>query len=68
MGEYLLVKGGDLKRGFLATHEIPRTVKFDHHPHLDKLIRELTEAFVVHYEEPLTVKQLNVLNQMLSSN
>jgi hypothetical protein len=39
------VKGGDLKRGFLATREIPRMVKFDHRPHLDALIRELTEAF-----------------------
>jgi hypothetical protein len=33
------VKGGDLKRGFLATHEIPCVVKFDRRPHLDKLIR-----------------------------
>jgi hypothetical protein len=38
------VKGGDLKRGFLATREIPRLVKFDHRPQLDALIRELTEA------------------------
>jgi hypothetical protein len=29
------VTGGDLKRGFLATREIPRMVKFDQ---LDKLI------------------------------
>jgi hypothetical protein len=42
------VKGGDLKRGFLVTCEIPCVVKFDGQPHLDKLIRELTEAFAVH--------------------
>jgi len=62
------VKGGDLKRGFLATREIPRVVKFDRRPQLDKLIRELTEAFAVCYEEPPSAEQLNVLNQMLSSN
>src|SRR5882672_6405710 len=45
------VKGGDLKRGFLATREIPRVVKFDCQPHLDKLIREFAEAFAVRYEE-----------------
>jgi hypothetical protein len=62
------VKGGDLKRGFLATREIPRMVKFDRRPQLDKLIRELTEAFAVRYEEPPSAEQLDVLNQMLSSN
>jgi hypothetical protein len=62
------VKGGDLKRGFLATREIPRAVKFDRRPQLDKLIRELTEAFAVRYEEPPSDEQLGVLNQMLSSN
>ena len=46
------VKGGDLKRGFLATREIPRVVKFDRRPQLDALVRELTEAFAVRYEEP----------------
>jgi hypothetical protein len=46
------VKGGDLKRGFLATREIPRVVKFDRLPHLDKLIEELTEACAVRYEKP----------------
>jgi hypothetical protein len=45
------VKGGDLKRGFLATREIPHVVKFNHRPHLDKLIEELTEACTVHYEK-----------------
>jgi hypothetical protein len=53
------VKGGDLKRGFLATREIPRVVKFDGQPHLDKLIRELTEAFAVRYEEPPSAEQIN---------
>jgi hypothetical protein len=62
------VKGGDLKRGFLATREIPRAVKFDRLPQLDKLIRELTETFAVRYEEPPSDEQLGVLNQMLSSN
>jgi hypothetical protein len=46
------VKGGDLKRGFLETCEIPRVVKFDDRPHLDKLIEELTEAFAICYEKP----------------
>ena len=41
------VRGGDLKRGFLGTRQIPRVVKFDDRPHLDKLIEELTEAFAV---------------------
>jgi hypothetical protein len=45
------VTGGDLKRGFLVTREIPRMVKFDPRPQLDKLIEELTEACAVHYEK-----------------
>jgi hypothetical protein len=55
------VKGGDLKRGFLATREIPRMVKFDHRPHLDALIRELTEAFAARYEEPPSARDLQTL-------
>ena len=62
------VKGGDLKRGFLATREIPRVVKFDRRPQLDALIEELTETFAVRYEKPPSAEQLDVLNQMLSSN
>jgi hypothetical protein len=62
------VKGGDLKRGFLATREIPRVVKFNRRPHLDNLVRELTETFAVRYEEPPTANQFDVLNQMQSSN
>src|SRR5882762_11940514 len=57
------VKGGDLKMGFLATREIPRVVKFDGRPHLDKLIRELTEAFAVRYEEPPSAEQINQLQR-----
>jgi hypothetical protein len=41
------IKGGDLKKGFLLGRDIPRVVKFDRCPHLDKLIEELTEAFAV---------------------
>jgi len=62
------VKGGDLKRGFLATREIPRVVKFDHLPHLDKLIRELTEAFAVRYEEPPSAKDLQALEDEQIAN
>jgi len=43
-------------------------VRFDRRPQLDKLIRELTEALAVRYEEPPSAEQLDVLNQMLSSN
>jgi len=54
-------KGGDLKRGFLATREIPRVVKFDRRPQLDALVRELTEAFAVRYEEPPSGMDLQAL-------
>ena len=43
-------------------------VRFDRRPQLDKLIRELTEALAVRYEEPPSAEQLDVLNPMLSSN
>jgi hypothetical protein len=62
------IKGGDLKRGFLASREIPRAVKFDHRPHLDKLIRELTEAFAVRYEEPPSAKDLQALEDAQIAN
>jgi len=62
------IKGGDLKRGFLATREIPHAVKFDHRPHLDKLIRELTEAFAVRYEEPPSAKDLQALEDAQIAN
>jgi hypothetical protein len=62
------VKGGDLKRGFLATREIPRLVKFDHRPHLDKLIRELTEAFAVRYEEPPSNDHVQGLERARANN
>ena len=62
------VKGGDLKRGFLVTREIPRMVKFDRRPHLDKLIRELTEAFAARYEEPPSADQLQALKRAQAAN
>jgi hypothetical protein len=58
------VRGGDLKKGFLLGRDIPRVVKFDHRPHLDKLIRELTEAFAVRYEEPPSAEQINQLQRL----
>jgi hypothetical protein len=58
------VKGGDLKRGFLATREIPRVVEFHGRPQLDKLIRELTEAFAARYEEPPSAEQINQLQRL----
>jgi hypothetical protein len=62
------VKGGDLKRGFLATREIPRVVKFDRLPHLDALIRQLTETFAARYEEPPSADQLQALEQAQAAN
>jgi hypothetical protein len=62
------VKGGDLKRGFLATREIPRVVKFDRLPHLDKLIEELTETFAVRYEKPPSDEDFKTLKDMQSNN
>ena len=62
------VKGGDLKKGFLVTREIPRLVKIDRQPHLDKLLRELTEEFSVRYEEPPSVKDLQVLEDAQVAN
>jgi hypothetical protein len=58
------VKGGDLKRGFLATREIPRAVKFDHRPELDALIEELTETFAVRYEKPPSAEQIDQLQRL----
>jgi len=55
------VRGGDLKKGFLLGHDIPRVVKFDRRPQLDALIEELTEAFAVRYEKPLLAEQINQL-------
>jgi hypothetical protein len=62
------VKGGDLKRGFLATREIPRVVKFDRLPHLDALIRQLTETFAARYEEPPSADQLQALERAQAAN
>src|ERR1700689_280189 len=62
------VKGGDLKRGFLATREIPRVVKFDRRPQLDALIEELTETFAIRYEKPPSTKDLQALEDAQVSN
>ena len=62
------VKGGDLKKGFLLGRDIPRMVKFDCPPRLDKVIEELTEAFAVRYEKPLSTKDLQALEDARVSN
>jgi hypothetical protein len=62
------VKGGDLKRGFLATREIPRMVKFDRRPHLDNLIEELTEACAVRYEMPPSARDIQALEDALKAH
>ena len=62
------VKGGDLKRGFLATREIPRVVKFDRRPHLDKLVEELTEACAVRYEMPPSARDIQALEDALEAH
>src|SRR5882672_859522 len=62
------VKGGDLKRGFLATREIPRVVKFDRRPQLDALIEELTEAFAVRYEKPPSDDHIQGLERARAGN
>jgi hypothetical protein len=62
------VRGGNLKRGFLATREIPCVVKFDRRPQLDALVRELTETFSVRYEEPPSVKDLQALEDAQVAN
>ena len=46
------VKGGDLKRGFLVTCEIPHIVKFYHRPGIDALIEVLAETFAIYYKKP----------------
>ena len=60
-------KGGDLKNGFLLGRDIPCVVKFDRRP-LDVLIRELTEAFVAHYKEPPSARDLQALEEALAVN
>jgi hypothetical protein len=62
------VKGGDLKKGFLLGRDIPRLVKFDRRPHLDKLIRELTVAFAVRYEEPPSNDHVQGLERARANN
>jgi hypothetical protein len=62
------IKGGDLKKDFLLGRDIPRVVKFDRRPHLNKLIEELTEAFAVRYEKPPLIKDLQALEDAWVSN
>jgi hypothetical protein len=47
---------------------MPRMVKFDRRPHLDKLIRELTEAFATRYEEPPSARDLQALEDALEAH
>jgi len=58
------VKGGDLKSRFLLGRDISRTIKFDGRPQLDQLIRELTQAFAVRYEEPPLPDEFEELEEM----
>jgi hypothetical protein len=53
---------------FLATHEIPRVVKFNGCPQLGVLIKELTEAFAVRYEKPPSADQLQALERAQAVN
>ena len=58
------VRGGDLKKGFLLGRDIPRVIKFDPRPHLDALVRELTEVFAARYEEPPSAEQISQLQRL----
>ena len=58
------VRGGDLKKGFLLGRDIPRVIKFDRCPHLDALVRELTEVFAARYEEPPSAEQISQLQRL----
>jgi hypothetical protein len=62
------VKGSDLKKGFLLGRDIPRAIKFDSRPQLDALIKELTEAFAVRYEEPPSAEEVKALQEAQSAN
>jgi len=62
------VKGGDLKRGFLVTCEIPCVIKFDHRPLLDKLIEELTEVFAARYKDPPSAVDINAVEEARAAN
>jgi hypothetical protein len=62
------VKGGELKMGFLVSRKIPRMVKFDRRPRLDKLIEELTEACAVRYEKPPSARDLQALEDALEAH
>ena len=62
------VRGGELKTGFPVSRKIPRLVKFDHRPHLDKLIEELTEVFAVRYEKPPSHDHVRGLERARADN
>ena len=50
------------------TCEIPHIIKFNHQPQLDALIRDLTEAFAVRYEEPPLDDDFEILKDMQTNN
>jgi hypothetical protein len=52
------VERGYLKKGLLLGLDIPLRVKFDDSPQLNQLIHELTVAFALRYEKPLTDKEV----------
>jgi hypothetical protein len=58
------VRGGDLKKCFLLGRDIPRVIKFDRRPHLDALVRELTDVFAARYEEPPSAEQISQLQRL----
>jgi hypothetical protein len=62
------MKGGDLKKGFLLSRDIPRMVKFDCRPQLDALIDELTEAFAVRCEKPPSAEDRQALEDARVAN
>jgi hypothetical protein len=55
---------GDLKKGFLLGRDIQRVVKFDHRPHLDAIIKELTQTLAIRYGEPPSAEQINQLQRL----
>ena len=62
------VRGGDLKEDFSQHVKYHTLSKFDRRPQLDALIKELTEAFAVRYEEPPSAEEVKALEQAQSAN
>ena len=58
------VHGGMLKSGSLLSRKIPEQVKFDHRPHLDNLIAELTETFAVRCERKPSEKEFEIFEEL----